>query len=122
MGKLIQGEWATDDKLKAAEVAEYQRAGGKFERGSAGFRNWVTADGSAGPSGLAGFKAAPARTDQGWVFRSGDARFGDELYSLSVVHELYTRADADYSGRATVPILWDKQKQAIVSNESSEII
>lgn len=54
MGKLIQGEWATDDKLKAAEVAEYQRAGGKFERGAAGFRNWATADGSAGPGELAG--------------------------------------------------------------------
>jgi putative glutathione S-transferase len=159
MGKLIQGDWITDDKLKAKEAAEYQRAGGKFERGTAGFRNWVTADGSAGPSGLAGFKAeagryhlfaalncpwahrtliyrkvknldnvislslaAPARTDQGWVFKSDDARFGDELYSLSAVHELYTRADADYSGRVTVPILWDKQRQTIVSNESSEII
>ena len=54
MGKLIQGEWATDDKLKAAEVAEYQRAGGKYERGTAGYRNRVVADGSAGPSELAG--------------------------------------------------------------------
>jgi putative glutathione S-transferase len=56
MGKLIQGEWITDDKLKDAEVAAYQRTGGKFERGTAGFRNWITADGSAGPSELAGFK------------------------------------------------------------------
>ena len=141
MGKLIQGEWITDDKLKDAEVAAYHRAGGKFERGTAGFRNWITADGSAGPGGLAGFKAeagryhlfaalncpwahrtliyrkvknldnvislsltAPARTDQGWVFESDDARFGDELYGLSAVHELYTRADADYSDRVTVPV------------------
>lgn len=159
MGKLIQGEWITDDKLKAAETAEYLRAGGKFERGTAGFRNWVTADGSAGPSGLSGFKAeagryhlfaalncpwahrtliyrkikkldsivslslaAPARTDQGWVFKSEDARYGDDLYGLSAAHEIYTRADADYSGRVTVPVLWDKQSQTIVSNESSEII
>jgi putative glutathione S-transferase len=61
MGKLIQGEWIADDKLKAAEVAAYDRAGGKFERGRAGFRNWITADGSAGPSGLAGFKAETGR-------------------------------------------------------------
>lgn len=159
MGKLIQGEWITDDKLKSAEAMEYNRAGGKFERGTAGFRNWVTADGSAGPSGVTGFKAeamryhlfaalncpwahrtliyrkvkkldnvislslaAPARTDQGWVFESDDVRFGDDLYGLSAVHELYTRADANYNGRVTVPVLWDKQTQTIVSNESSEII
>jgi len=159
MRKLIQGEWITDDKLKALEAAQYQRAGGKFERGTAGFRSWISKDGSAGPSGLAGFKAeagryhlfaalncpwahrtliyrkiksldsvislslaAPARTDQGWVFGSDDARFGDELYGLSAVHELYTRADPAYTGRVTVPVLWDKQRQTIVSNESSEII
>jgi putative glutathione S-transferase len=65
---------------------------------------------------------APLRTDNGWVFKTDDTRFADELYQLHAMHELYSKADPQYTGRVTVPVLWDKQQQTIVNNESSEII
>jgi putative glutathione S-transferase len=58
----------------------------------------------------------------GWTFLAEDGATGDTLYGLDFLHQLYTRADPAYSGRVTVPVLWDKQEQTIVSNESSEII
>lgn len=164
MGQLIKGEWFPDEQLQAAEAAAYKKADGKFQRGTAGFRNWITADGEAGASGKGGFKAeadryhlfaalncpwahrtliyrnikkleniiglslvAPLRTEQGWVFHkpddsSSELRFSDPLYNLSAMYQLYQRAVPDHTGRVTVPVLWDKQKQTIVSNESSEII
>lgn len=65
----------------------------------------------------------PEMLAQGWEFRKDFAgATGDQLYDLQALHQLYTRAQADYSGRVTVPVLWDKQQQTIVSNESSEII
>lgn len=60
--------------------------------------------------------------EDGWTFRKRDGATGDTLYGLEFLHQIYTRADPAYSGRVTVPVLWDKQEQTIVSNESSEII
>ena len=60
----------------------------------------------------------PLMMEEGWVF----SERGDGLYGLHALHEVYTRANSDYSGRVTVPVLWDKQRQTIVSNESAEII
>ncbi len=65
----------------------------------------------------------PDMGDKGWSFAQDYVgTTGDTLYNLSYVNELYARADRDYSGIVTVPILWDKQRQTIVNNESSEII
>ena len=64
----------------------------------------------------------PRRTDQGWVFDPHDARYQDTLLGKHSLHEIYTLADPHYTGRATVPVLWDKQRRTIVNNESSEII
>jgi putative glutathione S-transferase len=159
MGKLINGAWITDDTLQSAEAAAYKNTDGKFERGTAGFRNWITVDGEAGPTGEGGFKAeagryhlfaaincpwahrtfiyrnvkklagivglsvaAPLRTDQGWVFDPKNDRFADTLYDSAAVHQLYSQAVPGYTGRVTVPVLWDTQRQTIVSNESAEII
>ncbi|MER8477208.1 glutathione S-transferase family protein [Mesorhizobium sp. M1163] len=58
----------------------------------------------------------------GWTFLAEDGATGDTLYGLDFLHQIYTRADPGYSGRVTVPVLWDKREQTIVSNESSEII
>ena len=161
MGKLINGQWLDDAQLIEFEKQQYQESDGRFQRGTALFRNWITVDGSAGPSGVAGFKAEkgryhlyaalncpwahrtliyrnlkqledvvslslvkPLRTDQGWVFDadSDTSRFTDNLYAATALHQLYSKADPAYSGRVTVPILWDKQQQTIVSTESAEII
>ncbi len=58
----------------------------------------------------------------GWTFLSEDGATGDTLYGNDFLHQIYTKADSTYTGRVTVPVLWDKQQQTIVSNESSEII
>lgn len=153
MGLLVDGKW--QDKWY-----DTQSTGGRFERSAAQFRNWITADGSAGPSGRAGFKAekgryhlyvsyacpwahralvmrawkgledaigvsvvSPLMLEDGWELTTdfGGAT-GDDLYGFSRLYELYLKADPGYSGRVTVPTLWDKQQETIVNNESSEII
>ncbi|MCC0030509.1 MAG: glutathione S-transferase family protein [Brucellaceae bacterium] len=152
MGLLVDGKW--QDKWY-----DTGKTGGKFVRQDSRFRNWVTADGSAGPSGGGGFAAGPGRYHlyvslacpwahrtlifrklkkledmisvsvvdhfmgkDGWTFRTGGGATGDTLHGLDFLHQIYTRADPAYSGRVTVPVLWDKERGTIVSNESSEII
>lgn len=152
MGLLIDGQW--QDKWYDTEVS-----GGRFVREDAGFRNWVTADGSAGPTGVGGFKAEanryhlyvslacpwahrttiyrklkgledmislsvvhPFMGDKGWTFAEGAGVIADPIVNASYLYEVYVAAKPDYTGRVTVPILWDKKTHTIVSNESSEII
>ncbi len=159
MGKLIDGTWLTDEQVRAFEQRQYQESKGRFQRGTALFRHWITPDGAAGPTGNDGFKAEagryhlfaalncpwahrtliyrnikkleavislslvkPLRSDDGWVFDQESSRFKDELYGLSAMHQLYVQAVSNFTGRVTVPVLWDKQRKTIVSNESSEII
>jgi glutathionyl-hydroquinone reductase len=68
----------------------------------------------------------PDMLDEGWMFTGPDlnsqAKVGDQLFSSLCYHEIYTRAQSDYSGRVTVPVLWDTKTNIIVSNESAEII
>lgn len=60
--------------------------------------------------------------EHGWTFLAEDGATGDDLYGFDYLHQIYTKADPNYSGRVTVPVLWDKQTETIVSNESAEII
>ena len=152
MGLLVDGVW-NDRWYDTAST------GGRFVRKASQFRNWVTADGSPGPSGQGGFKAETGRYhlyvsyacpwahrtlifralkgleeiipisvvhwfmgDRGWTFESGEGVVADPIFNANCLHEIYTRADAKYTGRVTVPVLWDQQTQTIASNESSEII
>ena len=152
MGLLVDGQW--QDKWYDTEAS-----GGRFEREDAGFRNWVTVDGSAGPTGVGGFKAEanryhlyvslacpwahrttiyrklkgledmislsvvhPFMGDKGWTFAEGAGVIADPIVNASYLYEVYVAAKPDYTGRVTVPILWDKKTNTIVSNESSEII
>ncbi len=152
MGLLIDGHW--EDQWYDTESTK-----GRFVRTEAQYRNWITADGSAGPSGESGFKAEPGRYhlyvslacpwahrtlifrrlkglekmisisvvnsymgEHGWTFDRETGANGDDLYGLDYMYQLYQKADPDYSGRVTVPVLWDKQRHTIVNNESAEII
>ncbi len=152
MGLLVDGVW--HDKWY-----DTRKSGGRFVRGDSVFRNWITADGSAGPSGEGGFEAESGRyhlyvslacpwahrtlifralkgldklidvsvvhhfmAQNGWTFDLTEDATGDTLYGQSFLHQIYTKAKSDYSGRVTVPVLWDKERETIVSNESSEII
>lgn len=151
MGLLIDGKW--QDKW-------YDTAkDGRFQRENAKRRNWITTDGSAGPSGTGGFPAEAGRyhlyvslacpwahrtlifrklkgleslidvsvvswlmLEQGWTFDPQHGSTGDKLDRLQYLHQRYTQDSDDYTGRVTVPLLWDKKAGRIVSNESSEII
>ena len=153
MGLLIDGEWR--DKWYDTEST-----GGKFERSTSKFRNWVTADGSAGPSGKSGFQAQSGRyhlyvsyacpwahralifralkdltdhisvsvvhpdmMEDGWTFATDfQGATGDTLFGSDFLRDIYIKADPNFTGRVTVPVLWDKAQNTIVSNESAEII
>ena len=64
----------------------------------------------------------PALTDEGWRFGDYPGANRDALNGATYMHEIYTRADPKYTGRATVPVLWDKQRKTIVNNESADIV
>ncbi len=144
MGLLIEGVWK--DRWYDTSKTE-----GRFVRKPSSFRGRVTADGSSGFSPEAGryhlyvsiacpwahrtliyrrikglaelvplSVVDPRMGDEGWTF-SGET-FADGVHRSRRLHEVYTRADATYSGRVTVPVLWDRRRETIVSNESVDII
>ena len=151
---LVNGKWTEDWQPVQATDAK-----GGFVRQVSSFRNWVTPDGSAGPTGDGGFAASrgryhlyvalicpwasrtlitrklkklddaisisvvePALSEQGWQFGTFPGSNRDELNGATYMHELYTRAAPTFTGRATVPVLWDKEKKTIVNNESADIV
>lgn len=65
---------------------------------------------------------SPLMLNEGWTYNRNEGSTGDKLYDSQHHYEIYTRHDPDYSGRVTVPVLWDKKNEEIVSNESPEII
>ncbi|MEE8294898.1 MAG: glutathione S-transferase family protein [Sphingomonadales bacterium] len=152
MGLLVKGKW--HDKWYDTKASK-----GEFIREGAQFRNWVTADGSAGPTGKGGFKAEAGRyhlyvslacpwahrtiifrklkgledliglsvvhpdmLENGWQYKDYPGAIADSVNGVKYQHQLYTKSDPNYSGRVTVPVLWDKKTAQIVNNESSEII
>lgn len=145
MGLLQNGRWVD-------QWYDTDSSGGEFRRQDSRFRSWVTADGAAGPSGSEGFKAEPGRyhlyvslacpwAHRTLIFRqlkdlqeligvtvveplmlANGWELKDDQYGLEYLYQLYLKADSGYEGRVTVPVLWDKREQTIVSNESAEII
>ncbi|MGC9527200.1 MAG: glutathione S-transferase family protein [Limnospira sp.] len=60
--------------------------------------------------------------ENGWTFEPAEGVIPDSINGAKYLHEVYTKADSNYTGRVTVPVLWDRQNQTIVNNESAEII
>jgi glutathionyl-hydroquinone reductase len=147
MGQLVEGVWKTG-------WIDTGSSGGRFVRKDSVFRNWVTPDGAAGPTGGDGFAAEagryhlivshacpwahrtlvfrklkrledvitvsavePLMLEDGWTFSEAEPETG-----ARTAWQVYVKADPAYTGRATVPILWDRKRQTIVSNESADII
>jgi len=142
MGMLIDGQWVANED-------DARKKGGKFNRADAQFRNWISADGDADFPAEAGryhlyvsnacpwahrtlivrrlkklddvisvSYVAPLMLERGWELPPG----ADPVNQASAMHEVYQRARPDYTGRCSVPVLWDRAQGAIVNNESSEII
>src|SRR5579883_361725 len=140
MGQLVDGKWQ--------EVTQRTGEGGAFARRDTTFRRWITADGSSGFPAAAGRYhlylalacpwchrtllmrllkrledvvsvsfVEPLMLEQGWVFAQPDP-----LTGARTIYEIYQRADPRFTGRATVPVLWDKETRTIVNNESADII
>ena len=65
---------------------------------------------------------SPFMLEHGWTFNKSEGSSGDQLHDAEYLHQLYTRNKADYTGRVTVPVLWDKAQGCIVNNESADII
>lgn len=152
MGLLVDGEWRD-------AWYDTSKSGGRFERQASQFRNWVTADGAAGPSGEAGFRAEsgryllyvslacpwahrtlifrtlkgleslidvrvvdPRMGEEGWVFGDFPGASSEGENGERRLYEVYLKADPTATTRVTVPVLWDRERGTIVSNESAEII
>ena len=151
LGLLERGDWRQDDPSRTKD--------GRFLRPPTTYRNFVTADGSPGPTGEGGFPAEagryhlyvslacpwahrtlifrklkkledvislsvvePVLGKLGWEFGTGPGATLDTVNGKSTLAEIYLLTNSRYSGRVTVPVLWDKKRRTIVNNESSEII
>ena len=64
----------------------------------------------------------PYMREHGWTFIKDDGVLADQSFNADYMHQVYTAADPKYSGRVTIPVLWDKKQNKLVNNESSEII
>lgn len=144
MGVMIDGTYHADDP--GPDTSE----GGRFKRAESKIRDWITPDGPFTPDPgryhlyvawncpwahrsllartILGLEdaisvsfARPRRTDQGWVY-DADGEYADRELGVSAVHEVYARQRPGYTGRLTVPVLWDRQTEQIVSNESADIV
>jgi putative glutathione S-transferase len=152
MGLLVDGVWQ-------AEEGRWADSRGRLRRPESTLRNWVTPDGSPGPTGRGGFKAEARRyhlyiaracpwahrtaifrelkglqgmiglsvthwlmLEQGWTFESAPGVVADSVNNARYLHQIYAKSEPNYSGRVTVPVLWDKETGRIVNNESADII
>ena len=141
MGLLIKGQWHTDRY-------DTKSTGGEFVRQDAQLRHWIGEPGFEAEAGryhlfvsmacpwahrslifrklkkleqIIGVTIVdPLMLEHGWVF--SDVSRDNPIEDLDYLHQVYTTADVQYTGRVTVPVLWDKKRKIIVNNESSEII
>ncbi|WP_119303718.1 glutathione S-transferase family protein [Dongia deserti] len=152
MGLLVDGVWQP-------EAGRWADSRGRMQRPESTLRNWVTPDGSPGPTGRGGFKAEPGRyhlyiaracpwahrttifrelkglqemiglsvthwlmLENGWTFDSAPGVVPDNVNDARYLYEIYVKSEPKYSGRVSVPVLWDKETKRIVNNESADII
>jgi putative glutathione S-transferase len=144
MGKMIDGAWLRDDGV-------FPTASGAFQRPPATFRDSIAPGGAYPPQagryhlyvslacpwahralivrrlkrldGMIGVSVVNwLMGEDGWTFAPGEGVVADPVLGADYLHQLYTRADARFTGRVTVPVLWDRASDRIVNNESSDII
>ena len=146
MGQLIDGAWSQEDRVLNAADGSFVRPESPWRRfvtadGASGFKAepgryhlyvnlgcpWAyravlyrTLKGLQDVITIS--YTNPAMGEQGWTFLEGQGHTSDHYTRLSHMHEVYTNADSAFTGRVTVPVLWDKTTNTIVNNESPEII
>ena len=143
MGMLVEGEWKVQEVNPETKDGEFHRQkqkyhsslGKEYPKEKGRYHLYVSyacpwAHRSLIMRQLKGLEdfisysvVSPDMMDEGWSFdNSFSGSTGDQIYNLSFLKDLYTKADNKFTGRVTVPVLWDKQTDSIVNNESSEII
>ncbi len=151
IGIMVQGKW--DENAVISSDAK-----GRFIREASKFRNYITSDGSPGPSGNGGFQAEVGRyhlfvspscpwahrtiimrklkkledvvsmsiadhpKSEGWSYSKGIDNLIPRVDGIFRLHQAYSATQPGYTGKVTVPTLWDRKRRSIVNNESSEII
>ena len=145
MGLLVNGVWQD-------QWYDTKKSGGKFIRTEAQFRHFIDFDSEFTPDSdryhlyvslacpwahrtliyrslkdlddhISVSVVNPYMLENGWTFEENfPGTTADHLFSQKYLYQIYLKANTNYSGRVTVPVLWDKKNQTIVSNESSEII
>jgi putative glutathione S-transferase len=154
VGVMVEGRWTTDE-----EISKLKHEAGRWIRPRSTIRHWVTPDGSAGPTGEAGFAAEPGRyhlfvshgcpwahrtlifrvlkgledsisisvalprrSEDGWIFADEPGEHYDNCLGKHALWEVYAEGYPGFSGRVTVPLLYDKKTGRAVNNESADII
>ncbi|MEM9476398.1 MAG: glutathione S-transferase C-terminal domain-containing protein [Pseudomonadota bacterium] len=142
MGLMIAGTYHAEDPGPDTQ------ASGEFQRQKSTIRNWITADGPFTPEpgryhlyaawncpwahrvllvialkslDISISYARPRRTEDGWVY-DADGPYADPLMGVTALHQAYARATPAYTGRITVPLLWDRKTDTAVSNESADLV
>jgi putative glutathione S-transferase len=151
---MVDGRWTTD-----AEASKLKHEDGRWIRPVSSIRHWVTADGSAGPTGDAGFRAEPGRyhlyvsygcpwahrtllfrvlkgltdlipisvalprrSEDGWIFTEEPGPHFDTCLGKHALWEVYAEGQPGFTGRVTVPLLYDTATGRAINNESADII
>jgi len=151
---MVDGRWTTDE-----EASKLRHEDGRWIRPVSSIRHWITPDGTAGPTGDAGFRAEPGRyhlfvsygcpwahrtllfrilkdleqlvtisvalprrSDDGWIFEDEPGEYYDSCLGKHALWEVYADSQPGFTGRVTVPLLYDKQTGRAVNNESADII
>ncbi len=150
MGMMIDGQWLANEHDFATHKGAFIRAESQMRNQVVPAGHATTEDASVAAAGryqlyvslacpwahrtlimrtLKGLEAlipvavvSPEMLQQGWSFATASGSSGEPLYNLDYLHQLYRRHDPHYSGRVTVPVLWDRQREQIVNNESSDIM
>jgi glutathionyl-hydroquinone reductase len=145
LGMMIRGKW-TNDRDDRDASGKFQKKSTTFRDritadGSSGFkaevgryhiyaasacpwahRTLITREIKGLNDAISVSLVEPIMSDRGWKFSDAGGDFPDLVNNTRYLQEIYVKADAEYTGTVTVPVLWDKQTQTIVNNESREIM
>ena len=146
MGLLVEGQWQDKWYDTGKNKGQFKREDARFRRritadGASGFktepdryhlyvslacpwahRTLIFRELKSLQSLISVSVVSPLMMGEGWSFDEASGSTGDTLYQSEFMHQIYTKDTVDYTGRVTVPVLWDKKTQQIINNESSEII
>jgi glutathionyl-hydroquinone reductase len=145
LGMLIRGKWTNDrddrdasgkfqekpttfrDRITADGSSGFKAEAGRYHIYAASVCPWahrtlIAREIKGLNDAISVSLVEPIMSDRGWKFSDAAGNFSDSVNNARYLQEIYVKADTEYTGTVTVPVLWDKQTQTIVNNESREIM